>query len=117
MNASIRWPSDDELVQLLSGELNSARQAEIEALLENDEPLRRHLERLAGGASWIGRAGGSSGGAPSPDDADSDFALQAAIVGLKRQASSATVVQGLPRGPVKRTWCKTCSPRARVSMP
>src|SRR5690606_29402718 len=68
------------------GTLNPARQSEIENLLEQDEALRLHLEAVAGGSSWIGRA------TPAADDEqDADAALQAAMQQLKDQANGSTV--------------------------
>lgn len=86
MQPATQWPADDELRQLLRGTLNPARQSEIEDLLEQDEALRLHLEAVAGGSSWIGRA------TPAADDEqDADAALQAAMQQLKDQANGSTV--------------------------
>lgn len=95
MTTPYRWPTDDELSQLLQGRLSAPRQAEIEAILEQEEDLRTRLERIAGGSSWIGRAGSS---ASQDDNSGDDFALHAAMDGLKAQASDATIHQGVDRG-------------------
>jgi serine/threonine-protein kinase len=94
MNRS-HWPTDQELRQLLDGSLTADRYAQVEALLDQDDDLRQHLEKIAGGSSWIGRASHSKA---SVGGEDSDAALLAAIGGLKAQAGAATQIQDLPRG-------------------